>query len=246
MYVVIIFGLVLGSFFNVVGLRIPLQQSIAGPRSACPNCQRNLTPRELIPVLSYLIQYGRCRGCRTLISPLYLLVETMTPLLFVFAFLQIGWNVELMIAWTLISLFMIIFVSDITYLLIPDKLLLFFGGIFLIERILFPLQPWWDSLLGAISAFVLLLLIERLSDGGLGGGDMKLFALIGFVLGTKLVLLSFIVSVILGAFFGLIGLVCGFLKKEKPIAFGPFIGLGTLITYFYHLEIMNWYISLFS
>ena len=246
MYLVIIFGLVLGSFFNVVGLRIPLQQSIAGPRSACPNCQRILTPQELIPVFSYLIQYGKCRGCRTLISPLYPLVETMTPILFAFSFLKVGWNSELMIAWTLISLFMIIFVSDITYLLIPNKILLFFGSIFLIERILLPLHPWWDSLLGSTGILILLLLIERLSDGGLGGGDMKLFALIGFVLGTKLVILSFFVSVILGAIVGLIGFVCGFFKKEKPIAFGPFIGLGTLITYFYHLEIINWYLALFS
>src|SRR5690606_12689991 len=143
-------GLFLGSFYNLVGLRVPVKKSIVAPRSACPNCNHQLTALELIPVLSYIIQGGKCRQCKARISPLYPIMELATGLLFVSAPFVIGWNVELIVAWTLISLFVIIFVSDITYMLIPDKILLVFAGIFLVERLFIPLTPWWDSLLGAI------------------------------------------------------------------------------------------------
>jgi len=230
---IFILGLILGSFYNVVGLRVPEKQSIVAPRSACPHCHHQLTSFELIPVFSYMFLGGKCRQCKARISPIYPLMELATGLLFVLAPLILGWTNELFVAWTLISLFIIIFVSDITYMIIPDKVLLFFTGIFLLERIVIPLQPWWDSLAGAAAGFLLLLFIAVISKGGMGGGDIKLFALIGFVMGIKLVFISFFISALYGAIFGIIGLMTGKVKRKNPIPFGPFIAAGTLTAYFY-------------
>jgi leader peptidase (prepilin peptidase) / N-methyltransferase len=244
-FLIFIYGLVLGSFFNVVGLRIPLKDSIIAPRSTCPKCKHKLTPLELIPVLSYLIQKGKCRQCMARISPLYPIMEFLTGVLFVLVPLALGWNAEIWVGWTLVSLFIIITVSDIKYMLIPDKILLFFAGIFLVERIFIPLSPWWDSLLGATIGFVVLLLISIVSKGGMGGGDIKLFALLGFVLGTKLVLMSLFISTLLGALIGIIGIMLGVFERKKPIPFGPFIAVGTLIAYFYGNIIFNTYLMFF-
>jgi leader peptidase (prepilin peptidase) / N-methyltransferase len=231
--ILLLYGLALGSFFNVVGLRIPISKSIVKPRSACPNCHHTLGPLELIPVLSYLLQRGKCRQCKVGISPLYPIIELITGLLFISAPLIMGWTSEVWIAWTLISLLVIITVSDLAYTLIPDKILLFFSALFLIVRFLIPLEPWWDSLLGAVIGFSLLLIISIVSKGGMGGGDIKLYAVIGFALGTKLMLLSFFLATLIGAIFGIIGIALRLLERKKPVPFGPFIAIGTLLAYFY-------------
>jgi leader peptidase (prepilin peptidase) / N-methyltransferase len=245
LYFLFLVGTIFGSFYNVVGLRVPLKESIITPRSACPKCKHTLTPIELIPVVSFLIQRGKCRQCQASISPLYPIMEFLTAALFVVVPLVIGWNAEIWVGWTLVSLFIIITVADIKYMLIPDKILLFFAGVFLVERIFIPLSPWWDSVLGAVIGFTLLLVISFVSKGGMGGGDIKLYALLGFVLGTKLVLMSLFISTLLGAIIGIIGIGLGFFERKKPIPFGPFIAVGTLIAYFFGNTIFNAYLNLF-
>jgi leader peptidase (prepilin peptidase)/N-methyltransferase len=237
-----IYGIVLGSFYNVVGLRIPVKKSIISPRSACSKCGHQLKAFELIPVVSYLLQRGKCRGCQSRISPIYPIFELLTGLLFMTAPLVIGWSGELVVALTLISMFMIIIVSDIHYMLIPDKILIWFAGIFLLERIIWPLNPWWGSLLGAVTGFVLLLVIAVVSKGGMGGGDVKLYALLGLVLGFKLVLLSFFLSTLFGAVIGGLALLFKIVKRRQPIPFGPFIAAGTLTAYYWGSELINLYI----
>ncbi|MBO0960713.1 prepilin peptidase [Neobacillus sp. MM2021_6] len=239
---IFIYGITFGSFYNVVGLRVPLNQSIVKPRSHCPNCNHTLTAIDLIPVLSYLFLRGKCRRCKAPISPFYPIIELITGILFMMAPILMGWSFEIIIAWTLVSLMVIIFVSDIHYMIIPDKVLLVFSVIFLIERCFLPLSPWWDSALGAVVGFSLLLLIAVVSKGGMGGGDIKLFAVIGFALGTKLVLISFFLATFFGAFFGVIGMMTGKVKKRKPIPFGPFIAIGTIAAYFFGENIIQWYI----
>lgn len=228
-----IYGTVLGSFYNVVALRVPEGKSIVAPRSSCPKCGHQLTVWELIPVLSYFLQRGKCRQCKARISPVYPFFELMNGVLFAIAPMIVGWSGELVIALTLISMLVIITVSDLAYMIIPDKVLLFFVALFLIERIFIPHNPWWGSLAGATVGFFLLLLIAVVSKGGMGGGDIKLFAVVGFVLGAKLLLLSFFLSTLFGAFFGVIGLLLGFIKRKQTIPFGPFIALGTLVAYFF-------------
>jgi leader peptidase (prepilin peptidase) / N-methyltransferase len=246
MIVIIIFftyGLFLGSFYNVVGLRVPINKSIISPRSACPKCGHQLKPYELIPFISYMFQEGKCRGCQSRISPIYPVFELLTGILFATAPLVIGWSGELVVTLTLISMFMIIIVSDIHYMIIPDKILIWFAGFFLLERIVWPLTPWWDSLLGAVTGFVLLLIIALVSKGGMGGGDVKLYALLGFVLGFKLVLLSFFLSTLFGAVIGGFAMLFKIVKRKQPIPFGPFIAAGTLTAYYWGLDLIDLYLQ---
>ena len=242
-FLLFILGLTLGSFYNVVGLSVPINKSFTSRRSACPSCGGTLSPLELIPVVSYVIQGGKCRGCDARISSLYPVVELLTGILFAVAPLFLGWTSELWMAWSLISLLMIIFVSDMAYMLIPDKILLFFAVVFLFLRVFYPLSPWWDSLIGAAVGFGLLLLIAVVSKGGMGGGDIKLFGVLGFALGVKLVLLSFLFATFYGAFLGIIGILTGMVKKKTAIPFGPYIVFGTLTAYFWGESILQWYLQ---
>ena len=234
-------GLILGSFYNVAGLRIPAKESIVMPRSACPSCGHTLAPLELVPVISYLVLKGNCRKCGKRISPLYPIIELMTGLLFAAAPLLLGWSMELIIAWALISLMVIIFVSDIMYMLIPNKILLFFTIVFLLLRIFIPLDPWWDPLAGGLAGFMIPFFIAVISKGGMGGGDIKLFALVGLAIGLKGVLLSFIFATLLGAIFGVAGLIAGLVKRGEPMPFGPFIAAGTISAYFFGQDVLDWY-----
>ena len=178
-----IYGLVFGSFFNVVGLRVPKGESIVKPPSHCTVCDRNLTVKDLVPVFSYVFLKGKCRGCGTKIHWMYPVMELATGLLFAFAYSQLGFSIELVVALLFISMLVIITVSDIAYMLIPDKILLFFLVPLVVVRIFSPLNPWWDSIVGAVIGFGILFLIAVLSKGGMGGGDIKLFFVIGIVLG---------------------------------------------------------------
>jgi leader peptidase (prepilin peptidase) / N-methyltransferase len=243
--IIILYALLLGSFYNVVGLRVPLKKSIVKPRSSCPYCRHQLTAVELIPVFSYLSQKGKCRRCKGRISPLYPFMEVLNAGLFVLAYLQLGMQWELLAAWTLISMLVIITVSDLKYMVIPDKVLLFFLALIILERLFIPLSPWWDSLAGGALGFGLLLLIAIISKGGMGGGDIKLYGVIGLAAGVKVTILSFMFATFLGAVIGLSALAFKLFEKGEPIPFGPFIAAGTMVAYLYGDAIISLYLSSF-
>jgi leader peptidase (prepilin peptidase) / N-methyltransferase len=243
--IIILYALLLGSFYNVVGLRVPLKKSIVKPRSSCPYCRHQLTAVELIPVFSYLSQKGKCRRCKGRISPLYPFMEVLNAGLFVLAYLQLGMQWELLAAWTLISMLVIITVSDLKYMVIPDKVLLFFLALIILERLFIPLSPWWDSLAGGALGFGLLLLIAIISKGGMGGGDIKLYGVIGLAAGVKVTILSFMFATFLGAVIGLSALAFKLIEKGEPIPFGPFIAAGTMVAYLYGDAIISLYLSSF-
>lgn len=242
-FFIFVFGITLGSFFNVVGLRVPKKIPFANDRSYCPSCRKQLSWYELIPGLSFFLQLGKCRGCHQKISPIYPITELLTGLLFVLSFMMIGFEVELITALLLISMLMIIFVSDITYMLIPNKILLFFLPFFIIMRMIEPLDPWWSSIVGGTSAFLLLAVIIVVSNGGMGAGDMKLFGLLGIVLGLGKVLLTFFLASLLGAVIGMFLLFFKIIKRKQPIPFGPYIIVATIISYFFGDLIIQWYLQ---
>lgn len=245
LFLIFLYSLLLASFFNVVGLRVPVGESIVRPRSHCPACGRTLSAGELIPVVSYVAQKGRCKGCGGRISPLYPAMELATAALFTAAPMWVGWGGRLIVAWTLISLLAIIVVSDLRYMLIPDRVLLVFAGLFLMERLVIPFLPWVDMLLGAAVGFSLLWLIAVLSNGGMGGGDVKLFAVLGMVLGWKMVLLAFFLATLYGTIIGLIGMALGRVRRGKPMPFAPAIALGSLTALFFGDQLVDAYMDLF-
>jgi leader peptidase (prepilin peptidase) / N-methyltransferase len=240
-----IFGLAFGSFFNVVGLRVPKKQSIVTPPSHCVSCNRRLRAIDLIPVFSYVFLKGKCRTCGVKVSPIYAITEFATGLLFAFATWTIGFTWELFVALVFISLLVIINVTDITYMLIPDKILLFFLPLLIIGRIVSPLDPRWDSIVGAAVGFGLLLLIAVVSKGGMGGGDIKLFFLIGIVLGAVDTLLTIFLASVIGMITGIIVLKSRGKGRKTPVPFGPSIVVASIIVYFYGQQLIDMYFNLF-
>ncbi len=256
---IFIVGACFGSFFNVVGLRISDGKSIIRPRSSCPKCGHELSWWELIPIVSYFILGGKCRKCKSHISTKYVLFEILTALLFIFSFYMFGFSGEFIISLLFVSLFIIISVSDLEYMLIEDKVLIFFLIALVIGRIIvklpgdfstFGVNSYFESLIGGLFGFGLLYWIAFIgqkvyNQEVMGGGDIKLYGIIGLVLGLKMTLVTLFFASILGTVIGLSLSVLKIIKKENPIPFGPFIGLGSLLTYFYGPNIFHWYFSLF-
>ena len=128
-------GAIFGSFYYVVAYRLPKGESIVYPSSHCPNCNHRLGPLELVPIFSYLFQLGRCKSCKCKISIFYPLFEIVCGLLFGFAYLSYGFNFELLIVLTFVSMIMIIMLSDYYYMIISDEVLIFFGVSLFVEMI---------------------------------------------------------------------------------------------------------------
>lgn len=241
-----IYGTIFGSFFNVVGLRVPKGTLFQQERSYCDNCERTLGWTELIPIWSYIFQGGRCKVCRQKISPIYPIMETITGILFAYTYLRFGFSHSLILGLLLIALIIPITVSDIAYQKIPNKILLFFTPLFVLYRIIYPLTPWWNSLLGAVFAFILVFLIILLSKGGMGMGDLKYYTLFGFIFGLPHFLLLFFLSTLYGVVGGVIKMKVDGTGGKTKIAFGPFIGLAALTVFYFGESIIQWYLQLLT
>lgn len=242
---IVVLGMVLGSFFHVVAWRVPEGQSIIHPPSSCSHCQHRLTALDMIPVLSYIGTRGRCRHCGTRISIQYPIGEAITGLLFLWIFLHFGWTSDTVVGWLLVSLSVIITLSDLQVMKIPNKVLLFFAPIFLILITWLPGAISLGSHLGgAIAGGGILLLIAFISRGGMGMGDVKLFALYGWVIGLANVCLALFIACLLGTLIGIGLRLLGKVHKQQPIPFGPFLAAGTLISFVYGSQIIDAYLSL--
>ena len=240
-----IYGLVFGSFFNVVGLRVPKGESVVAPPSHCPNCGRRLTAADLVPFFSFVWLKGQCRECGSAIHWTYPVMELLTGVAFGLSYLRFGFSGELIIALLFMSLLVIITVSDLAYMLIPDKILLLFGIPLLLLRLVFPLEPGWDSAVAAVVLPGVLLLTAIVSKGGMGGGDIKLYVVIGLVLGTVHSFVSLFIAALVGAIMGFLHLRRQGKGRRTPIPFGPWIALGAAVAYLYGGRIVGSYVNLF-
>lgn len=230
-----ILGIFLGSFFNVVGSRLPVGESIIYPASHCTNCGHFLKPYELIPIFSFLFQKGKCTKCKTKLSWKYPIYELVTGFLFALCYIIFGLKSPIIIALTFVSALIIIMIGDIEYYIIPDEIILFFGGALLLE-ILF-IHGIKYALLHALSgilSFLLMYGVKRFGDfifkkESMGGGDIKLMFLIGLVIGFPMS----IITIFLSSFIGLpISLFILFYKKTNIIPFGPFLGIAAILILF--------------
>lgn len=243
LYIYIVFiGTLLGSFFNVVGIRVPKKETLMG-RSHCNNCDHQLGWLELLPIIGYIAIGGKCKNCKSKISIKYPLIELLTGIIFLVSYIILrDFMVEYILIVVFISLMTIVTVSDIYYKIVPDIILVVFLPIILTLRILSPVMPWYIGLLGGILAFGFLYLIalygkKRFKQDALGGGDIKLYFLIGLVLGVEYVFLSLIFAGIFGIIYVAIH------RKREPgyIAFVPFIYAGSLVAYFFGKIIVDYY-----
>lgn len=241
-----ILGTILGSFYNVVAYRITKGESILFPSSHCPKCNHKLRPWELIPVFSFLLQKGRCSNCKDKISWFYPLAEIACGILFVICYLSFGISKELIIALTFISMLIIVMLSDYYYMIIEDCVLLIFGIFILLEKfLLYGFDSFVNSLIGGIIAFLIMLGLKLFGDfifkkESLGGGDVKLMAIFGMVIGWDMS----IITIFLSAFIALpISLIILNKKSNHEIPYGPFLSIAALIIYFLHID-MNMIFSL--
>lgn len=240
------YGIIFGSFFNVVGLRVPTQSLFKQKRSYCDRCQRTLGWTELIPIWSYFFQKGHCKKCGEKISVLYPVMEALTGFLFAYSYYRFDWSSLFVLSLLLISLIIPTTVSDLVYQKIPNQILLFFTFLFVIYRIIYPLFPYWSSLAGAIFAFSLVFLIIYLSKGGMGMGDLKYYTLFGFIFGFPQFLLLFFLSTLYGVIAGLAIMKIKKTGHKTKFAFGPYIGLAALTCLYFGDSIIQWYIQLLN
>lgn len=228
-----LYGLVLGSFYNVVIYRLPRKQSLVYPPSTCPGCGKRISFLELVPVLSFLAQRGRCRGCGMAISYQYPLVELITGLGFVVVgekFTDLG---HLGAGLVFFSLLLVMAFIDFQHKIIPNVLslpgiILAFGFSIVGWSI-----PWHQSLLGIIFGGLIILVISLVSRGGMGMGDMKLLAMVGGFLGPWQSLLVLFWASVFGSIFGIIFLYLTKQDRKTPIPFGPFIAGASLLLFFF-------------
>ncbi len=250
---VFIFGALVGSFLNVCIVRMPKEQSVIFPRSHCVHCQRMIPWFDNIPFVSFLLLRGRCRFCHSKISIRYLIVEFTTAVLFVIFYRHFGLTLEclaylLMLCGLLVATFV-----DIEHRIIPDEISI--GGMvagFVLSCLLPSLQSTDSHFVSALRSFLGILVgggtiyaMGLIGDfifkkESMGGGDVKLLAMVGAFLGWQMALLTFFISPFFGA---VAGIIVKIRTKESIIPYGPFLALGALISLFWAPSIIQWVLS---
>jgi leader peptidase (prepilin peptidase)/N-methyltransferase len=237
--------LFVGSFLNVWAIRTLEGTTVLRPRhSHCPSCGTRLTWRDLIPVLSWLLLRGRCRTCNQPISWLYPLGELISALTLTFIVWRGGLSLETFVVVILFVFILTLAMTDIRAKLMPNRIT--YPGLLtlLLLRVFIHPLGWADYALGFLVGGALLTLLA-LVPNGMGGGDIKLFALIGLALGWQGVLFSLFYSCVYGTLIGLPLKMAGLIRPRQPIPFGPFILLGTLTAWGYGSDIWNLYLQLY-
>lgn len=252
---VFIFGTVLGSFYNVVGYRLPNNMSIIYPDSHCPNCNHKLKFYELIPILSYVFLLGKCKECKKRISISYPFFELLTGLLFLISYIIFGFSMKFVIAITFISVLIVISISDIRYYIIPNEVLIVGFVLLLVEFIinlfindLGIINGIIKPLLNGIGSFAMLYLFKCIGDfvfkkESLGGGDIKLLFLIGFVLGFDMSMVTIFIASFIALPFSIISLIK---NDNNVLPFGPYLSIAAtiiLLTSVNLNDILNFFIA---
>ncbi|MBQ8192658.1 MAG: prepilin peptidase [Bacilli bacterium] len=235
-----IFGSVIGSFLNVLAVRLSNNESILWPSSHCHNCQHKLKWYELIPVVSYLIQGGKSRCCRTKIPLSYLVIEIITGILYMVSYHSFGFSYEFAISLIFISSLIIIIVSDIEYMIILDEVVAIACiSIVTLQLIFFGLDFTANKIISGILAFATMYIIKIIGDKlfkkeSMGGGDIKLMFLFGIVIGY---LLS-ICDIFLATFIAFpVAIYMLFSKKDNLIPFGPFLAMSAILIHISKVDI---------
>jgi len=246
-----VFGLVIGSFLNVVIARLPEHRSLWRPGSACPSCGAAIAWHDNIPILSYVALRGHCRACSAVIPWRYPVVEAATALLFVAAFERFGATADFVVAAVLLAALIAITAIDLRLQIIPDAITL--PGIIVgfLANLATLRVSWVDSAIGIVvggGIFWAILEGSLLLTGreGMGGGDVKLGAMLGAFLGWKVALLSIFLAVLLGGIVALVLLGSRITGRKDPIAFGPFLAAGGAAGLFCGERLVTWYMSAFA
>ena len=258
---VFIFGSIVGSFLNVCIHRMPLGESVVWPHSHCPKCKKKIPTYDNIPFLSFIILKGKCRFCKESISLRYPLVELLTALMFLVVFNRYGLSYDFFIFILFVCGLIIATFVDIQHRIIPDEISvggIIFGFIltaikgFNLRPVSYDTRPLFDSLLGIIVGGGIIYLTGKLFDlvwfkilkrppiqgetESMGGGDIKLLAMIGAFLGWQKAIFVFFMAPFFGAIVGIINLA---IKKDHTIPYGPFLSLAAIFSIFWMDKIIR-------
>ncbi len=236
-----IFGLIIGSFLNVLIYRIPRRESVIWPGSHCTACGHKLTAFELVPLFSFLLLKGKCRYCRNEISSLYPAVELITAITFFLIMLKGGLTVWTVAGLILASILIVAAFTDITAGLIPD--LLTYPGLIIGLILSYFTIGVKLALIGSIGFALLFFLIVVVTKGGMGGGDVKLAAVMGAFLGPAGSFMVFVISSLLAFMWVIPLLVKRKATRKTAIKFGPFLALAAISVYIYGAEILSLYLA---
>ena len=245
----IIFGALVGSFLNVCIFRLPKEESIVWPGSHCPHCKNAIKFYDNIPLISYLLLKGKCRYCKGSISLQYPLVEGITAVSSLFLIIKFGPSLSYLFYFAFVAALIVITVIDLYHQIIPDVISLPGIGVGLLASLLIPQITFFNSLIGILlgggSLFIVATFYQWLfKREGMGGGDIKLLAMIGAFLGWKAVLFTILLSSLIGSVTGILMMVIKGKDFKYAIPFGPFLSLGAVISLFYGEEIVRWYLYL--
>jgi leader peptidase (prepilin peptidase)/N-methyltransferase len=243
----IIFGALIGSFLNVCIIRLPKEESIITPGSHCPHCKKAIKFYDNVPLISYLLLGGKCRYCKNTISFQYPLVEGITALSSLFLFMRFGPSLSYLVYFAFVTALIVITVIDLYHQIIPDVISIPGVGVGLLASLIFPHIAFLDSLIGVLLGGGSLFLVATLYQWffkreGMGGGDVKLLAMIGAFLGWKAVILTILLSSLIGSISGIIIMVLKGKDFKYAIPFGPFLSLGAVIALFFGENIIRWYL----
>lgn len=243
-------GLAVGSFVNVVAIRVPAGKSVTHPGSACPNCHAPIAPRDNIPVLSWILLRGRCRHCRERISVRYPIVEAVTAFLFVAAVFVIGSRFVLPGYWWFAAVTMALILTDLDHKLIPNKILfpgtLVGGALLLVGSALDgDIHRFGWALAGGAAYFVGLLILALVARGGFGYGDVKLAFLLGMFTAYEnmgFVLVAAFLAFISGGLISIFLLATRIRGRKDAIPFGPYLVIGAYMALGFGQAIIDWYL----
>ena len=242
--ILFLYGIVIGSFINVLIYRVPKKENIVTKRSHCMECGYQLKWYDLIPIFSYLFLRGRCRKCGARISVQYPIIEAVNGILYVLLFLKYRLSIETLLYCLLFSALLALSIIDFRTFEIPvgfNYFILVLG----IARVVTDYRNWLLYVIGLVSVSAVLLLIFLITKGrGIGGGDVKLMAATGLLLGWKLNVLGFVIGCILGAVIHVIRMKVS--KEGRTLAMGPYLSAGIAISVFFGAEIVSWYVSFFK
>lgn len=246
-----IFGSLIGSFLNVCIYRMPRNLSIITPSSRCPSCNIPINPYDNIPILSYILLGGKCRICKAKISFRYPLVEFLNASLYVLVLWRFGPGWHTPVYFVFCSALVVITFIDLDFQIIPDRITLpgipiglVAGSLLMPDPFLrYSLLGFKASIIGFLAGGSLFYVIAFLSKGGMGGGDIKMMAMVGALMGWKSVLSTTFFGSFAGSVFGIFLMISRGKGRKTKIPFGPFLALGTLITIFYGQEILLWYLG---
>jgi len=245
---IFILGLIVGSFSNVCIYRIPKNESIVYPASHCPKCRSKIKPVDNIPLLSFILLKGRCRNCKSKISIQYPIVELLTGLIYLIIYLIYGLNIQTLVYIILSSALIIIAFIDLNEQIVPDVISLPGIVIGFIISFFVSYISFINSALGVFVGGGIILVIGLTGSvifkkEAMGGGDVKLAAMIGAFLGWRYIIISLFLGFFIGALAGIILILSKIKSREDAIPFGPFIVLGSFITLFWGEQIISWYLG---